>query len=257
VLPFLGVMTPAVEAAVRAHVPAALPTPAALEVARACLAHSHHELKQAGVLALHHRRRALLAPAAAPAVLALVEAAFDAGHVCDWATSDSLSTRVLAPLVRAHPGTGLPLLEAWGRDTAHPWKQRAAAVAFVPLARDAGAPHAAAALRVCDAVVRVDSRFPQLGVGWCLRELSVQHPAAALAFLRARLPLLSAEGLRYALEKTPAADRAALMQEHKAARAAAAAAAAARVGEQHKGQPPQPGAGSAAGAGAKRGRVSQ
>jgi hypothetical protein len=150
--------------------------------------------------------------------------------VCDWATSDGLSTRVLAPLVRAHPAAGLPLLEAWGRDGAFPWKQRAAAVAFVPLLRDAGAPHAAAALRVCDEVVRAQSRFPQLGAGWCVRELSAQRPAEALAFLRARLPLIWPEGLRYALEKAPAGERQALMGEHRAARAAAAAAAAAAAG---------------------------
>jgi len=224
VLPFLGVASPRVAAEVKAHVLSArLPAPALLEVARACLAHSHHELKQAGVVALHASRRALLAPpaAAAPALAALVGAAFDLGHVRDWATSDGLSSRVLAPLVRARPSLGLPLLEAWSRDAARPWKQRAAAVAFVPLARDAGAPHAAPALRVCAEVARAQSRFPQLGVGWCVRELSAQRPAEAFAFLRARLPLLSSEALRYALEKAPAAERAALLAEHKAARAAA------------------------------------
>ena len=231
VLPFLGVMAPAVDAAVVAHVLSKpLTTADVMGVAAACLAHRHHEMKQAGVVALHRSRRALLAPAAAPAALALVETAFHAHHVCDWATSDSLSTRVLAPLVRAHPAAGLPLLEAWSRDGARPWKQRAAAVAFVPLLRDAGAPHAAAALRVCDAVARVQSRFPQLGVGWCVRELGVQRPAEALAFLRARLPLIWPEGLRYALEKAPAAQREALVGEHRAARAAAAAAAAAGGG---------------------------
>lgn len=272
-VPFIGVRKPGVEAAFRAEVvPRAQPAPAALALARQCLADPHHEMKHCGVLALHFSRRLIgVQPAYRRAALELVDEALRGGDAADWATVDLLATRVVAPLVDADAAALAPELERWGADARCPWAQRAAAVAFVPLLRTArsdarAGAHADAALRVCDAVVRAcgtgaGARFPQLGAGWCVREVYARRPALALGWLRERLALLSAEGLRYALEKVAdPAERAELMR----ARRAAAGAAAEPADEQQAGAggaaeaaPADVSAGGTVVAGRKRRRLSQ
>jgi len=259
------VRKPLVEAAFRAEVvPRAQPAPAALALARQCLADPHHEMKHCGVLALHYSRRLIGAqPAHRAAALALVQEALEGGRAADWATVDLLATRVLAPLVGADAAALAPQLERWGADARRPWLQRAAAVAFVPLQRRAHAgAHADAALRVCDAVVRAcgtgaGARFPQLAAGWCVREVYATRPALALGWLRGRLALLSAEGLRYALEKVAdPAERAELMRARRATAGAAAdqAGVQAGAGGAAEAAPADASAGGAAVAGRKRRR---
>lgn len=217
---FHGVMTPGVESVYRAAVAPALPRPlppaTILAVAAALYADAYHEMKHLAVLALHNERRAL-APAA-DAVFTAVEAAFTAAHIADWATCDTTSTRVLAPAIVASPAIAHRVAE-W-RDSDNIWKRRAAAVTFVgcKLAR-AEAGYQPLILSICDAAVRHPERFVQLGVGWVLREVSVDNAAAMQAFVASHARWMSREGLRYALEKVPAAVRDAVLAHHRGASA--------------------------------------
>jgi 3-methyladenine DNA glycosylase AlkD len=225
----------------------------ARDVAFTCLADNVHEVKQAGVVLLHVCRKSVAGtPAAAAATVARAEASLDAGHVYDWATCDSLSSRVLTVCVQ-RDATQAPRIAAWA-GAPNLWKRRAAAVAFVRLASKPQLGYGATILGVCDTAVRGEvgrERFVQLGVGWLLRELSVGAPDDALAFMRAHHGLLSREGLRYALEKTPAVDRAAMMAYagpeglEQAAGAAGTAAGGAGQGRARGNRPAAAGADSA------------
>jgi hypothetical protein len=231
---FHGVKSPDVEALTRAHFApllstTATPNPPTLPLlwaaAEACLADDHHEVKQGGCLLLHLSIRRIVASGSPADALARLAAAFDRGDVCDWATSDALSGRVLGQLLRAHPSLtpgGVPdTLLQWA-STGGVWKRRAAAVAFTRVAdpsRGGLAPDFA--LRVGHAALTsppasmAAERFLQLGVGWMVREVGVHSPAAAVAFLREHMAVVSREGLRYATEKMGGAEAAALVELHK------------------------------------------
>jgi 3-methyladenine DNA glycosylase AlkD len=56
-------------------------------------------------------------------------------------------------------------------------------------------------LEIATQVIRNEHRFPQLGAGWLLRELSVADENAVIEFIKENYNLFSREGLRYAIEK--------------------------------------------------------
>jgi len=131
---------------------------------------------------------------------------FDAGHAFDWATVDTLCGQVIHNVL-IHSGNSSTsvasqtLLE-WAKNPKGPaplWKQRAACVAFVKLARHGD--HSDVIFDIADVCVRNSERFVQLGVGWVLRELWLAEPHLVLEFITDRYTLFSREGLRYAIEK--------------------------------------------------------
>jgi 3-methyladenine DNA glycosylase AlkD len=136
--------------------------------------------------------------------LARLEAEFD-GIVNGWATCDGLCGSVLRSML------GRPELRrrivSW-KDSASPWLQRASAVAFVNEAKTGL--YNAEILEVCGTTVRNRHRFVQLGTGWVLRELSLADRGLVNGFVREHRRQFIPEGLRYALEKHPADERAAL-----------------------------------------------
>lgn len=180
------------------------------------LANDYHEMKQAGCYALH-RNFSFLKGASAPDTIQRVSVMFDTGNVIfDWATCDSLASRVLGRLLREEAndqGAVATALRSWA-SAPNTWKRRAACVAFMKCPDPKYGLHTLA-LEVCGtAISGCSERFVQLGAGWCVREMSVHHPAAAEAFIRARLPDITREGLRYALEKTNGKLRSELMDLH-------------------------------------------
>jgi DNA alkylation repair enzyme len=234
---FYGIKTPDIEAlhkSLQASVEA-ISTEELLSVSNALLAENYHESKQFGAFILFKGKTRLLSTASNE-LFSSVQASFDDGHVFDWATADTLSTRVLGQLLLKDPKTWSPKLQDWSKQADKPWKMRAAAVSFIPACKHIGKaassasssspswPHSSycreSLLQIALNVLQraPNERFPQLGVGWSLRELGASTSAnhtAMIAFLRENIALFTREGLSYALEKSPGALQAELTALHK------------------------------------------
>lgn len=89
-------------------------------------------------------------------------------HVQDWATCDGLSSQVVRKLIEKNPDYA-PKVQSWCRSS-NDWKQRASCVSFVCLARHGKFNNMI--LDIAREVIQNEERFPQLGCGWLLRELS-------------------------------------------------------------------------------------
>ena len=115
--------------------------------------------------------------------------------------------KVLGPFVRAAPDrrAAAEAIASW-RTAESLWQRRAAAVAFVYLAREGDAVYPGftdLVLAVAAANVQDAARFSQTGVGWVLRELAAAAPEAVTAFVRAHEDKMSTEALRAATTKLP------------------------------------------------------
>jgi 3-methyladenine DNA glycosylase AlkD len=132
--------------------------------------------------------------------------------VHDWGACDHVAGRILRPLV-ALPATRKRIV-GW-RGARSPWRQRAAAVAFVNEARHGR--YNSEILTICRSLVRNPDRFVQLGMGWVLRELFLADRTVVLGFLARHYPLINREALRYAVEKMPATLQIRLLEQHRAA----------------------------------------
>lgn len=207
---FLGVRTPNVRAIFREMAPAVsqYPVAQAIDDAFLLLRSRYAEEKHMAILLLHRYRREMPTD-----FIQRLEPVFDAG-VHEWGTCDGISSRVLRHLLLRSAADRRSVV-SWSRSV-NPWRQRASAVAFVNEARHGE--HTTDILRVCGRLVKNSHRFVQLGMGWVLRELWLAEPAVVVAFLRAHQSSISREGLRYAIEKMPAAQQRRLLQEHSAAR---------------------------------------
>lgn len=187
------------------------------ELSRSCVASAEYEVKYCGVLVWSQLLKARTAGAVDAArrerVFAAVEDSIDASQLANWGLIDFVSSRVLAELVVQNPALFADRLHAWRLARDNLWKQRAACVSFVRLARFGE--HSDTILSICEETVCNPERFAQLGTGWVLRELWLAEPERVLAFLRAHFRHLSREGLRYAVEKMPHDLQRTLLAEHK------------------------------------------
>ena len=208
---FYGIKTPQLESIHSQHVVNKLqpsdPT-VIRQVIIECVHDKYHEIKQCGVLTAFKFKKVLHSGTCSEQLLNDVEALFDNQHVYDWATCDTLCSRVLAECIIASPQLA-PRIAAW-RGSPLLWKQRAAAVTFVKLAKPAYGFHDTI-LSTCAVIVQSPERFVQLGCGWVLRELSVHYHASVVAFIKSNYTHFSREGLRYAIEKMNGATRAELL----------------------------------------------
>lgn len=127
-----------------------------------------------------------------------------AANRCDnWALTDDLSIRVLAPLLVRLPRL-VRSLERWGRSQ-NRWVRRAAAVALVPLARHGN--ELDAAYRVATTLLADREDLVKKATGWLLREAGKTDPARLEAYLLRQGPRASRTTLRYAIERFPAPKR--------------------------------------------------
>ena len=232
---FYGLSGPEVDAVVKAAIAATPPqsAPALLAAATELMAERHMEMKRCAYVLLDRRMKAELLPTAAAATFTSVERMFDAGHVFDWATCDSLACRVLAAVVRREPALATRL-QAWPRGS-DPWKARAACVAFVKLG-DPALGFVDGALTNCDATLTVHGnvRIAQLGVGWALKELGVKNADAVDAFIRAHHAQLSSAALRAAVEKRAPGVRAQLLASGEGEGGVAASAASSSASKKRR-----------------------
>ena len=172
------------------------------------------EDKLAGVLALSE----ILLPHLSRKNLPAFARLFARGHIADWNLCDWFCVKVLGKMIE-HADDPVDLAEAisaW-RSSKPLWQRRAACVAFVNHARHGDeriAGLSALILRSADALVRDPERFAQTGVGWVLRELSLADRRAVVAFAEEHAGRLSREGMKYIVEKMPAAERKRLLALH-------------------------------------------
>ncbi|HEX4934488.1 MAG TPA: DNA alkylation repair protein, partial [Gemmatimonadaceae bacterium] len=193
VIPFVGVSAPVVRGLARDLLAEqrAVATETLIDAALALLCGAHMEEKQLGILMLERLGRRWPAT-----LLDDIDRIFDRA-VNNWATCDAIAGRIVHPLLQRDPAVARRMAR-WSR-ARHPWRQRAAAVAFVKSARSGV--HTATILAICDRLARRDDRFVQLGMGWVLRELSLADRAGVVAFLARHRATIRREALRYAIEK--------------------------------------------------------
>lgn len=152
---------------------------------------------------------------------------YEQGAVADWSTCDWLCVKVLGPcILRYGQPCGVSIL-SWATSPCV-WKSRAACVSFVNLVKlgDAGTfpEMQAAVLEACSRTLSVHGgshRWAHTGTGWVVREVSKVDREAAIGWVRKHAAQLTAEGLKYACERMPAATAASLTREWEAARARA------------------------------------
>lgn len=210
---FIGLKTATIEQLYKQHL-GVLPDP--WPAAEYLLMDSHHELKQAGGLTLHHNIKTVVGSEnQALDSFLRVGKLLDKGAIADWATSDTISGRVLGAGLKKHTSSAalLKVLHEWSL-SANLWKRRASAVAFVKVASPKY-PFKKDILEICNSAVSGEvgkERFVQLGVGWVVREVGVHDREAAINFIETRYSVISREGLRYSLEKMPSEIRARLLK---------------------------------------------
>ena len=140
---------------------------------------------------------------------------FDSGLIYDWATCDTLCSRVLSKMKDITPDQ----LKDWALNPdSSVWKRRASLVTFISRAdkdsdeklRDDLTEMASAAL-----VSMPHERFCQTAVGWIMRQISVLHRQHVLNWIEnVGIGLLTREGLSYTLEKMPINLRKRVMTKH-------------------------------------------
>jgi 3-methyladenine DNA glycosylase AlkD len=118
-------------------------------------------------------------------------------YVNDWATCDNLSSQVVRHVLTAKP-EHIPKVQAWSTSS-NDWKQRASCVSFLSHARHGT--HNEIILDIATRVIQNRNRFPQLGVGWMLRDLTLADEDAVVEFIKEHYTEFTREGLRYAIEK--------------------------------------------------------
>ena len=122
---------------------------------------------------------------------------FVESYVNDWATCDGLSSQVVRHLITSKPEY-IPHVKQWCTSS-NDWKQRASCVSLLSFARHGE--YNNLILEIVSHVITNSNRFPQLGAGWLLRELSVADEDVVIDFIKKNYHHFSREGLRYAIEK--------------------------------------------------------
>ncbi len=172
--------------------------PQALQFADALLHERHLEGRSLGLMLLARFHRELEAD--------LLVQAHDwlAADLCDnWALTDLLATKLLAPLLQRHP----PLaerLKGW-TGSRNLWLRRASLVALVPLARNGQ--QLALAYSIATKLQKDRSDLIQKAAGWLLRECGQTNPRRLATYLMAHGPRVPRTTLRYAIERFPQAQR--------------------------------------------------
>lgn len=202
---FFGVGAPAVRRLARqvwrAH-RHAWDTAAATRFCDALVRRPELEAKSVGVLVLGQWRARL-----PRGLLRTVRGWLAGGHCASWAAVDLVAPTLVTPLLEREPALS-PTVAAWARARSL-WVRRAAAVAFVPLARRGRSLDVAYA--VATRLLTDTSDLIHKATGWLLREAGKTDLERLERFLRARGPAIPRTTVRYAIERFPPARRRALL----------------------------------------------
>ncbi len=174
----------------------------AVEYARLMLHRPQLEAKALGVMLLARHRRRFEAR-----LMTTARSWLAAGLCASWASTDALSSLVIAEVLRRFPER-IRVLPAWTR-ARNLWVRRAAAVSLVPLARRGQALDTAYVV----AAALLDDRRDLIhkATGWLLREAGKTDTRRLEGFLLQHGPRVPRTALRYAIERLPAARRRELM----------------------------------------------
>jgi len=148
-----------------------------------------------------------------PALLATFRSWLADNHCSNWATTDTLCSLALAPLVQKHPEL-IAELNRWTREK-NLWVRRAAAVPLVSSARRGK--HLDEAYEIAEALFEYPEDLIHNATGWLLRDAGKTDPARLEAFLLLHGPRIPRTALRYAIEKFTPEKRKLLLQQTKAA----------------------------------------
>ncbi len=162
----------------------------------------HAEDKLAGILVLAE----LLLDRLGAAEMPTLAQPFERGHIGEWSTCDWYCVKVLGRMLEKPDGRATADAIASWRNGGSLWQRRAAAVAFVRVARrgEVAMPWLVPlVLTVCATNARDPERFSQTSVGWVLRELSHAAPDAVSAFVDEHRELLSSEARNMATARLP------------------------------------------------------
>jgi 3-methyladenine DNA glycosylase AlkD len=161
----------------------------------------HLEAKGAAVLFLERFARGFTA-----ALFPKVRGWLD-HHSGSWAVVDGMCSSVLAPLLDRFPEL-VPEVVDWSHSK-NLWLRRASAVAFVKAARRGR--ELDTAYDVAERLFGDKEDLLHKAVGWLLREAGKTDPKRLETFLLDRGPRIPRTSVRYAIERFPAARRAALL----------------------------------------------
>ncbi|MGE5243825.1 MAG: DNA alkylation repair protein [Betaproteobacteria bacterium] len=165
------------------------------------------EAKGVGIEVLAGYRRSFT-----PALLRQWKQWLAAGYSTNWATTDGICGSLVGPLLVDRPALA-PKVAAWAGDR-NMWVRRASAVALIPSVRRGVALDLA--YRVAAQLHRDGEDLIQKAVGWLLREAGKRDMGRLEAYLRAKGAVIPRTTVRYAIERFPAAKRAALLRATRA-----------------------------------------
>ena len=180
----------------------------AVQFADAMLRERHHEGRALGLTVLARFSRDFEAELFTEAHDWLV------ADLCDnWALTDLLGTKVLAPFLQRFPALA-EKLKVW-TGSRNLWLRRSALVALVPLARNGQ--QLALAYSIVTKLQTDKADLIQKAAGWLLRECGSTNPRRLATYLMAHGPQVPRTTLRYAIERFPQAQRDELMERTKPA----------------------------------------
>jgi 3-methyladenine DNA glycosylase AlkD len=175
----------------------------AMGFAEVLLPDPHLEAKGLGIEVLARYRRSFRPP-----LLDRWKRWLAHNHCANWATTDAVCGLLIGPLLVQHPELAARL-STWSTHR-NLWVRRASVVGLIPLARTG------AALDVLYANARRLHGDPHdlihKAVGWALREAGKTDPRRLERYLCDQGPKIPRTTLRYAIERFPAAKRAALLR---------------------------------------------
>jgi 3-methyladenine DNA glycosylase AlkD len=176
----------------------------AMAFADVLIRHRVLEVKSVGIEVVARYRRDF-----APRLLAQWKRWLRENHSANWATTDAICGQLIGPLIVQHPEVGARM-RVWARDS-NLWVRRASIVGLIPRARRGES---------LDLVYEIAQRLHPYSedlihkaVGWTLREAGKTDDARLARYLRTNGPSIPRTTVRYAIERFPAATRAALLKE--------------------------------------------
>jgi 3-methyladenine DNA glycosylase AlkD len=118
-------------------------------------------------------------------------------YIKEWATCDVLSSKVISKLI-LKDNSIINIMIVWSNSNKF-WAKRASIISFVNLVKKGNYDNVI--IEICQNLIINDFRFIQLGVGWCLRNLSIKNLDLVINFIKKNYEYFSREGLRYTVEK--------------------------------------------------------
>lgn len=204
---YYGVKTPKLQKIFRALWPQIkeLPQKTQIAVAEKLLASKYLEDKYFGISIINKIVKNL-----PPDFLNTVEKWID-NYAHEWATCDTICGKIVRFLLM-QDSKNVKQVVKW-KNAKSIWRQRAAAVGFVNLARHGE--YNKEIITICSTIIKNQERFVQLGAGWVLRELSLADLDLVVNFITKNYQYFTREGLRYAIEKMKPSMRKKLMNMNK------------------------------------------